>query len=450
LSRIVVPFAGDGSGTEELTWGQRALWRSMQRTGRSLAMAGAQRLPAGTTIDLVVAGLRFVLSRHQALRTRLRFGPDGRPLQALASSGEVALDLVDAAGADPAAVAEQIRQRYEHTPYDYLTEWPVRMTVVCRAGEPSHVVGGYCHLAVDAFGLAELAADLSTMDVLTGRSDRLLAGVQPLELARRQREPAAVRQSEAALRYLERTLRALPSYGLGRVIGEPSGPQPRHHQLRYRSPAALLALRTLAARKAGGSTAALLAAYAVTLARHGGICPLPALLMASNRFRPGFAGAITPLSQVSPLLLDVSGVSFGEAVTRAGRAALQAYKHAYYDPDRRAELIARLSRERGADADLVVYFNDRRQPDRSTVDGPHATAAELRAALPVSQLSWLTPPGLPTQLLDLEVDEAPDALELTLSADTWQLPPTDMVTLVRGIEAVLVEAAADPATATRR
>lgn len=455
MSRIIVPFAGDGCGVEELTWGQRWLWRSMQSTGRSLAMAGAQRLPPGTTVAQVVAGLRFVLSRHQSLRTRLRFAADGRPLQALASSGEIALDLVDAAGADPAAVAEEIRCRYEHTAYDYRAEWPVRMTVVCQAGEPSHVVAGYCHLAVDAFGLAELATDLSTMDLVTGRSDRPVTGVQPLELARRQREPAAQRQSEASLRYLERVLRVLPSLGIGRAgsRGPVRGSQPRCQQLSYRSPAVLLAVRALVAATGAGSTSVLLAAFAIALARHSGISPLPALLTVSNRFRPGLAGTVGPVAQVSPCLLDVTGMDvagmgFGEAVARAGRAALLAYKHGYYDPDRRAELVGRLSRERGTGADLTVYFNDRRRPDRETADGPPATGAELRAALPVSQLRWLTPPGLPTQLLDLEVSDAPGAMELTVSADTWRLPPDEMVTLVRGIEAVLIEVAAGRAATT--
>jgi hypothetical protein len=231
------------------------------------------------------------------------------------------------------------------------------------------------------------------------------------------------------------------------VAAAAAGAQPRYQLLGYRSPALLLAARALAARTGPGSTAMLLAAFAVALARQTGVSPVATLLTVSNRFRPGFAGTISPIAQVSPCLLDVAGVGFGEAVARAARAAMHAYKHAYYDPDRRADLIARLSQERAAPADLSCYFNDRRRPDQDTANSPLATDAELRAALRVSRLRWLTRPGLPTHLINLDVSDAPGAVDLALSADTWRLPPVDMVALLRGIEAVLVDAAAGPAAA---
>jgi len=33
------------------------------------------------------AGLRFIMSRHQALRTKLRFGPDGQAQQVVQNVG---------------------------------------------------------------------------------------------------------------------------------------------------------------------------------------------------------------------------------------------------------------------------------------------------------------------------------------------------------------------------
>jgi len=280
---------------------------------------------------------------------------------------------------------------------------------------------------------------------VTGCSPRPAAGIQPAELARRQREPAAQRQSEASLRHLERTLLAAPEPGFAAPGG---GTQPRYQLLGYRSSALPLAARAVAARTGLSSTPVLLAAFAVALARHTGVSPVATLLTVSNRFRPGFAGTVSPIAQVSPCLVDVAGVSFGDAVARAARASMHAYKHAYYDPDRRAELIARLSRERAAPADLPCYFNDRRRPDQGTVDGPLATEADLGAALRVSRLRWLTRPGLPTHLINLDVSDTPGAAELALSADTWRLSPVDMVALLRGIEAVLVDAAAELATTT--
>src|SRR5580700_8053083 len=76
--KVVVQFAGDGSGVAELSWGQREIWSVIQAKDNSLPMGGARALPPGQTVADVADGLRFIMSRHQALRTRLRFGPDGQ------------------------------------------------------------------------------------------------------------------------------------------------------------------------------------------------------------------------------------------------------------------------------------------------------------------------------------------------------------------------------------
>lgn len=444
MARILVPFEGPGSGTAELTWGQRGLWRAHLGSGRSLVLAGAQPLRPGVTVERVAAGLTFLLGRHQALRTRLCFDAGGRPRQQLFAAGQVPLDLVEAGTADPAAVAGRIQNRYERTEFDFAGEWPVRMTVVLRDGTPSRVVAAYSHLAVDAYALRTIVADLFTMDPVTGRSAAPVTGVQPLELARRQREPAALRQSEASLRHLERVLRAVPARRFTPVDG---GWQPRYQTLEQRSPAVWLAARTVAARAGLGTAPVLLAGFAVALARRTGGNPVVLLLAVSNRFRPGFGAAVGSLAQVSPCVLDVAGISVAAAAARAHRASMLAYKHAYYDPDRRAELVARVSRERGTEIDLSCYVNDRRPPAPPPT-GPHATEAELRQARSAGRLRWVTVPGLSPDTLSLDLYEAPGAVDLTLSADTEQLSPADMVAVLRGLEDVLVAAAVDPAAGT--
>jgi hypothetical protein len=451
VAHILVPFQGDGSGLEELTWGQRGLWTAMQATGTSLPLTAAQQLPAGATVDLVVAGLRFVLSRHQSLRTKLRFDGGGCPRQEVWSSGEVALEIVDAdaadggAAADPAEVAEQIRRRYQDTVFDYPNEWPVRMAVVGRAGVPSHVVVGYCHLALDAFGLDALIADLATMDPGTGRSAAPAAAVQPLELARRQREPVMLRQSEASLRYLERLLRSMPA----RRLGESADPQqPRYWEIGYTSPATLLAAQVVAARNRVGTGPVLLAAAAVALARLTGIDPTVLQVLVNNRFRPGFADAVTPLTQSGVCLVEVGTASFAEVIARAVRAFTRAAKNAYYDPVRSEELIAAVGRERGAAIELSVFFNDRRTqtgpPDAARVP----TVAEVRAALPGSTLRWEKRLDRFDHALFIHIDDTPEAIDFFVCADTHRLSPADLEALVRGLEAVVVAAAIDPAPTT--
>jgi len=88
---VVVQFAGDGSGVAELSWGQQYIWGVIQATDSSLPMGDARVLPLGQTVADVAAGLSFIMGRHQALRTKLRFGPDGRAQQVVYASGAITL-----------------------------------------------------------------------------------------------------------------------------------------------------------------------------------------------------------------------------------------------------------------------------------------------------------------------------------------------------------------------
>src|SRR5690349_110980 len=70
--RILVPFHGEGGGTGELTCRQYSLWVTIQRTGRTLNIGGTMPLPTGSSLRAMVTVLRFLVSRHQSLRTKLR------------------------------------------------------------------------------------------------------------------------------------------------------------------------------------------------------------------------------------------------------------------------------------------------------------------------------------------------------------------------------------------
>src|SRR5580658_8741280 len=99
LSEIIVGFHGEGAGTGELTWGQMGIWLATQRHDRTLNLTWPMPPPEGASLAEIVSMLRFMVSRHPALRTRLRFvaGPSGErhPQQVVAASGEVPLQVVD-------------------------------------------------------------------------------------------------------------------------------------------------------------------------------------------------------------------------------------------------------------------------------------------------------------------------------------------------------------------
>jgi hypothetical protein len=188
VERVPVAFAGPGSGVAELSWGQRDIWMTMVRQKNWLPMGGWKRLTPETTVQDVAEELRYLLSRFQSMRTRLRFDADGQPSQVLSDHGVIMLDVIEAADdVDLDVQAEAVKDWYQDTDYDYVEEWPVRMGVLRHDGVLTHLVVIMCHLVADGLGalvmLREVEARLTTPVV----------GSQSLEQARWQASPAGVR-----------------------------------------------------------------------------------------------------------------------------------------------------------------------------------------------------------------------------------------------------------------
>jgi len=390
--------------------------------------------------------LEFIMSRHQSLRTRLEFDADGDPSQRVFESGEVALDVIEAGDRDPGELAEEIRAGYESHDFDYVEDWPVRMAAVCQGDITVYMVAVYNHLAVDAHSLLALLDDLMSRDPETGAAAGPVTAIQPLELARQQQKPSAQRITDAALRHWGRILRTVTPERF-----EESGDErtPRFWDLLYRSKAAELAMRAIAARNGTDTSPVLLAAYAVALARTVGRNPVVLQLAVSNRFRPGFAGAVTPLAQSAPCLVDVADITFDEAIGRAWHAAMATYLNTYYEPNQRAALVESVNAERGAEIDLQCYFNDRRDPAKPSSAGV-PTMAEISTALPASTLSWGPYSDAPQAKFYLDVDDVVngDGVEFSLTADTRYAAPPDMERFVRTMEEVVVQAAQDTTMTT--
>jgi hypothetical protein len=441
VRQVVVPFAGEGSGIADLTWGQVGFWQGMVDTGQSATMGGVTPLPPGMTVDQIADGLRYAVSRHQALRTRLRLADDPyRPQQVCSSEGEVPLEVVDVSGEDPAVVAETVRMAYEERNFDYENEWPVRMAVIRADGVLTHAVAIYLHLAVDATAL-----DLLMADVLANDPTVPVTATQPLEQAAQQRKPAARRANESSLKHLDHVLRTVSVSRFGQAK---YGEERAFRQIRYRSPATAAAIQVVARREATNTSSVLLACFAVGLARFTGNNPVLAMILVSNRFRPGFAESVSPVVQMSPYMIDVADATLSEAVARAKASVFNTYKNAYYDPYQQDEVMDRVNTERGEDVDWSCFYNDRRMTDRAAGSGPPASPDEIRAAVPLASHEREYEPDMSTRKLYFNVDEAPGVIEFVMSVDTRYFNDEDMVEVLRGMEAVAVQAALDPATPT--
>ena len=442
--RVIVQFEGDGSGVEELSWGQRGIWSVMRDKGDSLPMGGVRELPPGQTAADVAAGLSFIMSRHQSLRTRLRFGPGGQVRQVVHASGEAALEVVDAGDRDPGEVADAVAAGYKARTFDLEHEWPLRMAAITYRGAATHVVQVICHIAVDAFGLAALYDDLDHRDERTAP----VTAMQPMEQARRQRGPGGRRAHDGSMRYFERLAANAPD----RQFSASADPRnPRFWQATLESPAGYRASRMLTARLGLGTSPVLLAAFAVALTPLVASRRVALHLVVSNRFRPGFAGSVSPVMQSCLAVIEVAGAPFEEVVRRAWQSALGAYKHAYFDPAGMGEVYERLAAERGTEPDWSVIFNDRRVRSRELADAVcgegDGALPPLRDELARSNLTWGDRNDMPEQKVFLNLLDVPGTLCCELWADTHFVSPADMAGLLRRIESVLVDAALGKARA---
>jgi hypothetical protein len=448
-NRILVPFEGADFGSAGLTWGQWDIWPAMQEEQASFSVGSYLRLAPGRTVQDVADDLRFLASRHQALRTRLGFDGDGQARQEVADSGELELAVVDAGGEDPLTVAADLHARYDAHVFDETREWPVRWAVVLAGGEPAYLVSVISHLTVDGPAVMTMLNELAARDPVTGAAAGPVTGLAPLELARWQAGPAAQRTSDLALRRWEKLLRVIPAQRFARPPGpRPPDPEaPPYWQVIYHTPAGHLAARAVAARTGVSTSTVLLAAFAVVMSRVTGISPAVVQMIMSNRYRRELAGTVSPLCMSVPVIIDVPAVGqlsdvtvaeFDAVVRHAWRRSIGAYKLSYYDPRQKDELVARIGAERGETIDLQCYVNDRRSvtPEAPVTEAP--TAAQIQAALERSELTWGFRKVIPGATAFMHVNNVPGTLHYELCADTRYVPPADMEAWVRGLEELLV------------
>ncbi len=445
LRRVPVCFAGPGSGTAPLTWAQQEHWKGIVEAGHAATFGGAFPMPAGTTVEQVAELLRFSLSRHQALRSRLCFDAGGQPRQVCFDSGEIDLAVLEAGSADPGELAERLYLEYRLRDFDFENEWPVRMAVITAGGILTHLVVVYLHLAVDGGGIAALLADLAARDPATGAPAGPVTAPQPAELARQQAGPGAQRQSAASLRYFQHVWRTADPA----LFGSPArGGAARYHALRYRSPATGPALQRIAAEQDASLSSAMLAVFAVGLARFLGRGSVWAMLLVSNRFRPGLADSVCIAVQSSPCMLDVAGISLAEAVTRARAGLLQTYKNAYYDSLARDRLIEGIVLERGAAVQICCYYNDRLGVLPPPPGSP-ASDAQLRAVLGTGRCEDdFAGPALPRFPLFFNVEFSDGTIYFPMTYDARYFDRSDLVSLAEHIEAAAVQAAVSPEAPT--
>lgn len=424
MDQIMVAFKGTGAGAGELSWGQSEIWSAINRLQSWMPLGGVKALDPGTTLDEVTAELRYLMSRYQSLRTRLRLPKQGRPWQVVHGTGEIALEIADATGADAQAAAETISTRYQETAMDFTAEWPIRMAVVKQSSILTHMVVHMSHFAIDG------ASGLVMMAEVAAKTQAPVDGLAPLAQARWQSSAAGQRQNTAALRYWEGILRTIEP----RRFADPvEVARPRYHRGQFDSPVLASCVRRLTDRTGADSQAVLLTLYSLALHKVCGADPVVVRPLVNNRFRPGLSRVICTAVQSSICVLDIGGLSFSEALPRVQKASMIAYKNAYFDPSEVTALHQRIEHERGKPIDIACYFNDKRtgMDVPADLDGP-------------STFTWLVKrdsPGLERLIVDAE--DIPGALRLILHMDAHALSPADGEAILRTTELLAAQYADD-------
>ncbi|MEU3457365.1 condensation domain-containing protein [Micromonospora sp. NPDC006766] len=438
-------FHGGRAASGPLTWGQRAMWRTGEEfespaTYRVLSLPRTLAVPvrADVAVPRALRAVGALVARHESLRTRIR-QRDGELHQEAAATGRlpVLVHAVPRPRDDPdgRSAAADLAARLDERRFDLVAEWPLRVALVTVADRVRQVVVVFSHSTVDFHTAETVLRDLRML--LRGSLDTP-PGLQSLDLAERERR-AEVRRSERAVAYWVRQLACLTA-----SLADPAGPgaAPRHRRGALVSPAVHHAARLVATRH-GVTTATVLLAATVAVtsaARTRDSCGV--IVMANNRFQPGYDLAVGTLNQIGLCRLDLADQpGFAELLSRARRAALDAYRHAYYDPTALERALTDLGHDHRTALAPFCYLNDVRSSPDVGIGAAGPDEAALRAMAARGAFRWLPElAGFPWRCR-LQVFDAPGAVELVVTADTRYLPAERAERLLRDVEALLVEAA---------
>jgi hypothetical protein len=432
-----VAFGGGRDGTATLTWGQRLMWRAVHLMGPSQSFLNCPWvLPVYGKRDLgtVLDALRVLLERHESLRTTFVGTPAG-PVQRVARSGELTVELVEAGQERALRVAERLADEMSRTVFAHGEGLPLRCAIVIKNGRPMALAFAFSHLAVDFQALSLLSAEWRGL--LRGE-DLPPAAWQPMDQADLERAESFLARSARSIRYWRTVLEEVPLEVFDHPPGEAE--DPRFIEVGMESVALAAAAERLAERWTISTTSVLLAACATVLATVSGRPRAVMQLVHSNRRDPRTRTMVGTVGQDGLFVLDLPGSDFAATCRAAHRSALMAYRNAHYDPFEMQAMREEIGRRRGREPDLDAFFNDRRGIG-TWPNLPRFAPGENLTHLTEKTRTYVTNawPGVRFKAF-YTVGTAPDTGQLSLIIDTAYLPRDTAKAMLLGVEALLVRA----------
>jgi amino acid adenylation domain-containing protein len=308
-----------------LSFGQEQLWFIDQLAPGlpTYNISGAVRLTGALDVGALHAAVNALVTRHEALRTRLVSGPDGSPHQVIAPALTVDLPVVEVASPEE---LRRLAEEEANTPFS-LADGPLLRARLARVDEADHVLLVSVHHTVfDGWSFGVLLQELAA----------LYAGEQLDELP--------VQFADYAVWERERlqgeTFQELADYWRGALDGAPvlQMPTDRPRPLvqtyaggieRIDIDAAVLdGVRAVGRAEGATLFVTLMAAFQALLARYTGQDDVVVGTVSANRSRPELAPLIGYLVNTLPIRGDLSGdPTFRELLDRVRTATVGAYAH---------------------------------------------------------------------------------------------------------------------------
>lgn len=427
-------FHGPVTTAEPLSWGQRSIWKAYTEFRPHTAWLNISRtlaVPSRAAADVagVTRAVSALLNRHESLRTRIGL-VDGELWQVPATTGRIAVRVVESGD------AESIKDDMGLLPYDYMHEWPLRVTLLTERGRVTHLALVFSHVAVDLHASEILLRELRLL-LLRG-AIATPPGLQSVDVARREHGVMKHRTGTACDYWLEHYARLPQS-----MLTEAGSPlTPRFRRALLVSRALDSAMRVIAARHRVSTATVLLAAASAMVGSWTGQEHCAFFTMVNNRYQDGHHNAVAKLNQLGLFVVDLSDrPDFTRLVPRTWQSAVRAYRHAYYEPAAMDEALTQIGRHTGSAYEPWCYINDSRLPGFDDVEPADSDEAAIRAAMAHTELTWPEALDRFAWRFRLQVLDAPGAVGISITADTAYLPPDDVERFLRQFEQLVVRAA---------
>ena len=441
-----VAFQGRREATGPIAWGQCTTWDDIHYflpdTLPFFVLKRMVPVPAGLSLDDVLAELAELVSRHETLRSHYFLEPSGDVTTSVVRSGTLAVTVLDV-DSPPSEMAEETLKPLVYeisgTWFDHATELPVRPGVLVYQGIPALVVLGISHVSVDMQAAGMLAAELT--DLLSARRAGVprpaaVEAMQPIDVAAWEHSERGQRKSESALAHRRKQLDVIAPT----MFGDPRpGESPRYWRGCLTSTAVPLALRILDERYTGGIPAILLSTDILLLHALTGSDQVTVGLVFGNRTTADTRPVISSLSETVITTFTRGQGTFADLVSRTWSTCMRSYMHGRFDDRAAVALTEQVGRERGVQFDLTCRFND--TWSFGLADKPEGAVLDpetVRAALPESTFHFPDQTDLDKITFYVDIGGDGQTVRLNLLADTRRVPPASIEAFLRGYEQALV------------